>query len=80
MLMSGENSELQLIFSSTGIDDMLLLNYSPELNLIALVFNAMHQNVESRYHESMLSTGCNILDFFYKVINPITLYIIIYCI
>ena len=35
------NSDLQSILSSTGIDAVLLPRYSPELNPIELVFNAM---------------------------------------
>ena len=39
--VNGVNSDLQSILSSTGIDAVLLPQYSRELNPIKLVFNVM---------------------------------------
>ena len=50
--MNRDNYKLESILTSTGIDTVLLPRYSPELNLIKLVFNVITQRFKFRYSES----------------------------
>ena len=73
------NTELQTILTTAGIDAVLLPKYSPELNLIELVFNVIAQRFNYRYHKSELNIDHNVLLFLYIVINSITPSIIVSC-
>ena len=76
---NGENSELRLILTSIGPDNVIFTNYSHELGPIELAFNVMTQRFKSRYHESMFNADKDALDVPRQVINLITPGIIVSC-
>ena len=68
----GKNSDLHDIFSSVGIDLILLPTYSLELNPIELVFNIVVQLFTLKFNEMTIYCDNNAINLLAQVANSIS--------
>ena len=70
--IKGDNNMICDVLLSVSIDSILLPTYSPELNLIELVFNVIVQRFASKYNKSSVKNNKKILLLLNEILDSIT--------